>query len=294
METERREVLGLVDGALRRALALAVGADSPPTLKHAMEYAVFPGGARLRPRLCLAVALAGGARSSDELTSAMASIELLHCASLVHDDLPCFDDADIRRGRPSVHAAFGEATAVLCGDALISLAFENLAVHIRGTGPLLAQLVDVLARAVGSAEGLCAGQGWELEAQIDLDQYHRAKTGALFAAATVAGALCAGDCRRDWSQLGVCIGSAYQIADDLRDVASCSTEIGKPTGQDANHGRPNAVAENSAKMALAKLQSLINNAVASVPSCPGRSALQTQIEYEAKSFVPASLLRRVA
>ena len=116
-----------IERTLERAIVLAQGAGAPPLLASAMHYAVFPGGHRIRPQLCLAVSLACGDKHPAAADAAAAAIELLHCASLVHDDLPCFDDADTRRGKPSVHARFGAPIAVLTGDALIVNAFETLA-----------------------------------------------------------------------------------------------------------------------------------------------------------------------
>ena len=146
---------------------------------------------RVRPRLCHSVAAACGEDHPLATEAAGAALELLHCASLVHDDLPCFDAAETRRGRPSVHKAFGEPLAVLTGDALIVLAFQTLA-RIQCAPERLATLT-LDGRAIGRrALGIVAGQAWECEPQIDLAHYHRAKTGALFAAATVAGAASAG------------------------------------------------------------------------------------------------------
>src|SRR5215470_14101640 len=121
------DAVSRIERALRTAIGRADAVACPPKLAAAMRHAVFPGGARVRPRLCLAVAAACGDDDPDLSDAAAASIELLHCASLVHDDLPCFDDAITRRGRPSVHKAFGEPLAVLAGDALIVLAFQTMA-----------------------------------------------------------------------------------------------------------------------------------------------------------------------
>ena len=132
-----------IERTLERAIVLAQGAGAPPLLASAMHYAVFPGGHRIRPQLCLAVSMACGDKHPAAADAAAAAIELLHCASLVHDDLPCFDDADTRRGKPSVHARFGAPIAVLTGDALIVSAFETLAREISASpGRLGAASVD--------------------------------------------------------------------------------------------------------------------------------------------------------
>ncbi|MCZ8187419.1 MAG: polyprenyl synthetase family protein [Beijerinckiaceae bacterium] len=279
---------------LEAVLREAQGAGCPPRLGEAMHYSVFPGGARIRPRLVLAVAKACGARDPGLALSAAAAIELLHCASLVHDDLPCFDDADLRRGKPSVHCAFGEPLAVLAGDALIVLAFEVLTRSASVAPARLGNLVRIIAGAVGSRGGITAGQAWEAEPEIDLDRYHQAKTGALFAGATMAGAAAAGMPHAEWRALGEQIGAAFQVADDIRDVAGRPEEIGKPNGQDAMLHRPNVVHQLGLSGAVRHLDSMIVGAIEQVPACPGRAELQAQIRIQANSFLPEELARRAA
>ncbi|MEM1414049.1 MAG: polyprenyl synthetase family protein, partial [Myxococcota bacterium] len=172
-----------IEAALELALQ-DVDRDAPPRLRAALHHAVFPGGARVRPRLCLAVADACGGEPSELAVATGAALELLHCASLAHDDLPCFDDADLRRGRPSVHRAYGVSTAVLAGDALILKAFEVVAKAGHVAPHRLPALMTLLAEAAGPARGLVAGQAWEAEPEVDVAKYHQAKTGALFVAAT--------------------------------------------------------------------------------------------------------------
>ncbi|MEO8010149.1 MAG: polyprenyl synthetase family protein, partial [Dokdonella sp.] len=204
-----------IEQALLAALEPGESAGCPPRLAAAIRYAVFPGGARIRPRLCLAVAQACAEDHPAIVEAAATAIELLHCASLVHDDLPCFDDAATRRGKPSVHKAFGERLAVLAGDAMIVLADSCRAAPAR-----LPTLIRIIARSVGTAGGIVAGQAWECETDAPLSQYQQAKTGSLFAAATMAGAVSAGvSDAAPWSLLGERIGAAYQVADDILDVA---------------------------------------------------------------------------
>ncbi len=179
------------ESVLRSAVAEAADERCPPLLAAALEYAVFPGGARVRPKLCVAVALANRGDAPTLAAAAAASVELLHCASLVHDDLPCFDNAPERRGKPSVHARFGEPIALLAGDALIVSAFALLARPELPARERLPQLLRVVAEGVGSPCGIAAGQAWESEPRVDVPLYHRAKTGALFIAATAAGAAAA-------------------------------------------------------------------------------------------------------
>ncbi|HKK37253.1 MAG TPA: polyprenyl synthetase family protein [Paracoccaceae bacterium] len=278
-----------IDKALRYALSRAGAGEAPPKLSAAMRHAVFPGGARVRPMLCLAVAGACGDDQPALAEASAASLELMHCASLVHDDLPCFDDAEVRRGRPTVHAAYSEPLAVLAGDALIVLAFETLA-RAGGVAPArLAGLVAALAKASGSPSGICAGQGWESEEKIALGPYHQAKTGALFVAACTMGALSAGREPGPWAHLGDCLGEAYQVADDLRDALLSEAELGKPAGQDETHGRPSAVAELGVRGAVSRLEALLREAVLSIPDCPGHATLEALVMAQAKRLVPSGL-----
>jgi geranylgeranyl diphosphate synthase type II len=263
-------------------------------LAAAMRSAVFPGGARIRPRLCLAVARACAEEEDELAVAAASSIELLHCASLVHDDLPCFDNAPLRRGKPSVHKAFGERIAVLTGDALIVLAFQVLGRAATAAPARLGNLVTIIARAVGAPNGIAAGQAWECEAQIDLAPYQRAKTGALFAAATAAGACAAGYDASDWYLLGERIGEAYQIADDIRDVVSSEQDLGKPTGRDQALGRPNAVHQLGVASAVDRLENLVRSAIDAMPHCPGAIDLRGHILAEASRLLPRQLARPAA
>ena len=283
-----------IERTLDIAVAYAEAPGAPPRLAEAIRYAVFPGGHRIRPRLCLAVAAACGDDDPAAAESAAAAIELLHCASLVHDDLPCFDDAETRRQKPTVHVAFGEPLAVLTGDALIVLAFETLARGAAKNPQRLAALVGLVTRAVGSPAGIVAGQAWESEAEVALSNYQQAKTGALFAAATVAGAAAAGATPLPWRLLGECLGEAYQVADDLRDVACRQEEIGKPAGRDATLGRPNAALLLGRGGALDRLKRLSAEAIEVIPTCPGADALRAEIAGQTRLFLPASLAHEFA
>ncbi len=286
-------MLNRIELALKGALAEATG-RCPPKLAAALEAAVFPGGHRLRPRLCLTVAKACGDSDPKAADAAAAAIELLHCGSLVHDDLPCFDDADTRRGRPSVHKAHGEPIAVLAGDTLIVLAFETIVRGAAADPARAAGLVRVIGQAAGAPHGICAGQAWESETIIPISDYHRAKTGSLFAAATSSGALAAGHEPDAWRCLGERIGSAYQVADDIRDAVLSEEDIGKPLGQDAAHNRPNAVKELGLQGAKRWLDRLIEEAVESIPACPGQSLLKGAMRQEAARFLPEDIAIRAA
>ena len=280
-----------LESAVARANAAA---ECPPLLSQALRYAVFPGGARIRPRLTLAVANACGNQNVTAAITSASAIELLHCASLVHDDLPCFDNSALRRGKPSVHAAFGERIAVLTGDALIVLAFEWLAVRLALSPDRLAPLTRIIASCVGGPSGICAGQAWECEEQIDIVRYQRAKTGALFAACTMAGAASSGYEPQAWQQLGFAIGEAFQVADDLRDVAGSAEKLGKPVHQDEMNQRPNFVAKLGFDGAMAHFEELLAEAMAAIPDCPGKEQLGQQITGVSRSLVTGLSSRTAA
>jgi geranylgeranyl diphosphate synthase type II len=287
------DAVSRIERALRMAVGRADAAACPPKLADAMRHAVFPAGARVRPRLCLAVAAACGDDDPDLSDAAAASIELLHCASLVHDDLPCFDDAVVRRGRPSVHKAFGEPLAVLAGDALIVLAFQTLARPVRAPQRLALLLITV-SRSVGVPAGIVAGQAWECESQVDLAHYHRSKTGALFAAAAIAGAAAAGAESEPWRMFGEQLGEAYQAADDIRDAVAEPDEIGKPVGRDLILGRPNVVTELGLPGAMQRLEQLVGEAVAAIPPCAHANDLKALVRLEAQRLLPKKLAQSAA
>ena len=283
-----------IERALIAALARADNPMCPPRLAAAMRHAVFPRGGRIRPRLCLAVAAACAEDNPAVTDAAAVAIELLHCASLVHDDLPCFDDAATRRGMPAVHRAFGQPLAVLAGDALIVLAFQTLAQGAATSPMRLGPLVMTVGLAVGVPCGIVAGQAWECEDSADLALYQREKTGALFAAATIAGAAAAGAEAEPWRRLGMQLGEAYQVADDILDVTADAGTLGKPVGQDATHHRPSAVTSLGLDGAVARLRALAEDAAAAVPDCPGQAALSGHILTETLRLLPANLARRAA
>lgn len=283
-----------IEGGLQLALRHATANGCPPKLAKAMRHAVFPGGARIRPRLCLAVAMACGDRDPAAATAAATAVELLHCASLVHDDMPCFDNAATRRGIPTVHVEHGEELALLAGDGLIVAAFETVARETQHAPLLIGPIVATIARAVGSPSGLVAGQAWESEAELDIVHYHQAKTAALFTGAVSAGALASGGNPRDWFALADALGSAYQVADDLYDALGETGSMGKPAGQDLRHGRPNVVLQKGLEGALALLRELIGEAAASVPDCHGADMFRAMIMKEATRLMPAKLAASAA
>ena len=281
-----------IDAAMQRAIARGQGGAAPAKLASALEYAVTPGGARIRPTILTSVAMACGDDQPALTDAAAVALEVIHCASLVHDDLPCFDDADMRRGKPALHKAYSQPLAVLAGDSLIIMGFQIIA-RASAAGPDRAlALIDILGTRTGMPFGICAGQGWESEETIDLSAYHQAKTGALFIAATQMGAVAAGQEAEPWEELGARIGEAFQVADDLRDALCDETTLGKPAGQDDLHGRPNAVAAYGVQGAIRRFDDILGGAIASIPACPGEAALAQMVRAYADKLVPAGARSR--
>jgi geranylgeranyl diphosphate synthase type II len=280
-----------IEAALAQALAIGRAQPAPGRLAAALDHAVNPGGARIRPTILMTVALACGDDRPRLTDAAAAALELIHCASLVHDDLPCFDDADTRRGKPSVHRAYSEPLAVLAGDSLIVMAFEVLAREGHQAPDRALALVRHLGMRTGMPGGICAGQGWESEPSVDLIAYHRAKTAALFIAATQMGAIAAGQDADPWADLGARIGAAFQVADDLKDALDSPDTLGKPAGQDAMHGRPSAVAEYGVDGAIRVLKDTLAAAIASIPACPGEARLAATVRAYADRMMPAQAQR---
>ena len=279
-----------IETALESAITAASARSAPqPAIVNALRYAVFPGGARVRPQLCVAVAAACDEDCPDLTDGAAAAIELIHCASLVHDDLPCFDDAELRRGKTSLHIVHGEPMALLVGDAMIVMAFETLARCARAKPERLVDLVDYLGAAVGVPNGIIAGQSMECETDIATAEYHRAKTGALFSGATMMGAIAAGADPEAWRQLGEKIGAAYQVADDILDMIGNREKLGKPCQRDEGLNRPNAVSDLGMEGAEQKLARLLSEARESIPSCPGVHQLREIIAVQSKRLAPKRL-----
>ena len=234
--------------AVESALDSLVPADPPAGLGDAMRYAVLDGGKRLRPLLALAACEAVDGQSNSAMRAAVA-VELIHAYSLVHDDMPCMDDDALRRGKPTVHVQYGEAQAMLAGDAMQALAFEVLTPE-QGMPPALqAKLVGLLARAAGH-QGMAGGQAIDLASvghRLDepaLRDMHRRKTGALLQASVLMGAACGATTPTAWDALsdyGAAIGLAFQVVDDILDVTQESETLGKTAGKDLENNKPTYV-----------------------------------------------------
>lgn len=282
----------LIEHAIDQTLKSFEDPTGPKLLKKAIRDAVFPGGARIRPQLTLAVAAANGNDDPQLALGAAVAIELLHCGSLVHDDLPCFDNADLRRGLPTIHAAYGERIAVLTGDALIVMAFQGLVSAASQSLNRLAPVLNTIMSGVGAPHGIIAGQAWECESKVSLRVYQQAKTGALFTAATSAGAISAGADPKPWHLLGDSLGEAYQVADDIRDVIGDMQSMGKPVGKDEELDRPSATRQLGLSGAVEYFDALVVKAVNSVPECAGAPMLRKLVAQESERLVPNALFQR--
>jgi farnesyl diphosphate synthase len=289
-ETVLAEFASALEAGLAERLGVATqpGEIARPTrLLDAMRHAVLAGGKRLRPFLLVEVARLLNPRLTIEaLMSAASAIECLHCYSLVHDDLPAMDDDALRRGRPTVHVAYDEATAILAGDGLLTLAFDLLADPACHTDPAVrAALVLDLARA-GGLGGMVGGQMLDLAAEgrfgdgarpdeADIRKLQAMKTGALIRAATVMGARLGSaseDELRRFGRFGDVLGLAFQLADDLLDVTATESEMGKAVAKDAAHGKGTLVARLGIDAVRTELDRLVTEATNLLAPWGARSA----------------------
>ena len=286
--------------AVEWALARWVTADAPAGVDHgapaalveAMRYAVLDGGKRLRPLLVLAAWEAvkqaqpeQPGRPSECALRAACAVELIHAYSLVHDDMPCMDNDILRRGKPTVHVQFGEASALLAGDALQALAFELLTPDDdQMCARRQARLCRLLARAAGSA-GMAGGQAIDLASvgvrltEQQLRAMHRLKTGALLQASVMMGAACGEACEADLAALstyGAAIGLAFQVVDDILDVTADSITLGKTAGKDADQDKPTYVSVLGMARSVAYAQELLAQALEALTQSglPNTQALQ--------------------
>ena len=257
---------------VEQALSAGIAAQSPAALGQAMRYAVLDGGKRLRPLLVLATAEAvGDAASSSAALNAACAIELIHAYSLVHDDMPCMDNDVLRRGKPTVHVQFGEAQALLAGDALQTLAFEFLTPQDASVSAAVqAACVGLLARASGY-QGMAGGQAIDLASvgqrlsEDQLRQMHRLKTGALLLCSVQMGAACVAGVpapvQSALQRFGEALGLAFQVVDDVLDVTADSATLGKTAGKDEAADKPTYVALMGLDTAKTYADTLANQAM---------------------------------
>jgi geranylgeranyl diphosphate synthase type II len=255
---------------------LPAATTRPAVLHEAMRYAVLAGGKRLRPILCMASCEAAGGKPDAALLPGLA-LEILHTYTLVHDDLPCMDDDDLRRGRPTTHIRFGEANALLAGDALLTLAFEWTA-QVPAPPPYAPGQISLELAIGAGSQGVIGGQVEDLAAEGQpvnanlVDYIHRHKTAALIRSATRMGAVCAGAPPPHLdalSRYGECIGLAFQIADDILNVTSTPEQLGKPVGNDAALKKLTYVAVHGMEKSQAKANAMIEEAIAALKILPG-------------------------
>ncbi|MDR1727527.1 MAG: polyprenyl synthetase family protein [Acidobacteriota bacterium] len=263
----------LVDAALETLLPAAD--EVPATIHRAMRHSVFAGGKRLRPVLVLASGeCLGGGRET--LLRLGAAVEMMHTYSLIHDDLPALDDDDLRRGVPTCHKVFGEAMAILAGDALMTRCYQVLSELPGASDKVRVELVRELAYATGTVRGMIGGQVADLEAEgrpVDaamLEYIHHAKTGALLGACVRMGALASGASERDvgkfeaMSRFGAKLGLVFQIVDDILDVTSSSEELGKTVGKDEKAQKATYPALYGLDVSRQKARELVDGALADI------------------------------
>src|SRR4029077_15053307 len=226
------------DAALDRLLPPST--EPPASIHQAMRHSVFAGGKRLRPTLCMEAGRMVAGSLPAGIENLGAALEMLHTYSLIHDDLPALDNDDLRRGRPPCHKVFGEALAILAGDALQTRAYEVLA-KLKCPAEARVRIIEEIARGTGTVDGMIGGQVVDLEAErtapnaVMLEYIHRSKTGALITASLVSGGLYAGAKDNQVAKLrafGLAIGLAFQIVDDVLDVTQTSEQLGKTAGKD--------------------------------------------------------------
>jgi geranylgeranyl diphosphate synthase type II len=267
----------LVDAALERLLPAA--SQHPVSIHQAMRHSMFAGGKRLRPILCMEAGRMIAGALPPEIEELGAALEMLHTYSLIHDDLPALDNDDLRRGRPTCHKVFGEAVAILAGDALQTRAYEVLA-RLRCAAEARTRIIEEIAHGTGTMEGMIGGQVVDLEAErrkpdlATLEYIHRSKTAALITASVVSGGLYAGANEEALEKLrcfGKSIGLAFQIVDDVLDVTQTSEQLGKTAGKDTAAEKATYPALFGVDESLNKADALVDQALASLESFGARS-----------------------
>jgi geranylgeranyl diphosphate synthase, type II len=268
----------LTDAALDRLIPLET--QHPASIHKAMRHSVFAGGKRLRPVLCMEAGrmIAGSLPAGIEELGA--ALEMLHTYSLIHDDLPALDNDDLRRGQPTCHKAFGEAIAILAGDALQTQAYEVLS-RLQCPAEARVRIVEEIARGTGTVDGMIGGQVVDLEAEHSkptpemLEYIHRSKTAALITASVVSGGLYAGAKDNQVAKLrvfGQAIGLAFQIVDDVLDVTQTSEQLGKTAGKDTSSEKATYPALFGIDASLQKADALVNEALRELGSFGDRAA----------------------
>ena len=262
----------LTDAALDRLIPLET--DQPISIHKAMRHSVFAGGKRLRPILCIEAGRMVAGSVPPGIEDLGAALEMLHTYSLIHDDLPALDNDDLRRGRPTCHKVFGEAIAILAGDALQTQAYEVLS-RLKCPPEARVRIIEEIARGTGTVDGMIGGQVVDLEAEHIrptaemLEYIHRSKTAALITASLVSGGLYAGANNGEVARLrafGLAIGLAFQIVDDVLDVTQTSEQLGKTAGKDTASEKATYPALFGIDASIQKADGLVNAAFAELQS----------------------------
>jgi geranylgeranyl diphosphate synthase type II len=260
------------DAALERLLPPET--QHPTSIHKAMRHSVFAGGKRLRPILCMEAGRMVAGSQPVGIEDLGAALEMLHTYSLIHDDLPALDNDDLRRGRPTCHKAFGEAIAILAGDALQTQAYETLA-RLRCPAEARVRIIEEIARGTGTINGMIGGQVVDLEAEHTqpdaqmLEYIHRSKTAALITASVVSGGIYAGASAEAVGNLrsfGQSIGLAFQIVDDILDVTQTSEQLGKTAGKDTAAEKATYPALFGIEESVKKADTLVNTACSALDS----------------------------
>ena len=267
----------LADAALDRLIPLET--QHPVSIHKAMRHSVFAGGKRLRPILCMEAGRMVAGSFPVGIEELGAALEMLHTYSLIHDDLPALDNDDLRRGRPTCHKAFGEAIAILAGDALQTQAYEVLS-HLKCSAEARVRIIEEIARGTGTVDGMIGGQVVDLEAEHTkptpemLEYIHRSKTAALITASLVSGGFYAGAKDNEARKLrafGLGIGLAFQIVDDVLDVTQTSEQLGKTAGKDTASEKVTYPALFGIDASVRKADALVNDAFSELDSFSERA-----------------------
>ena len=268
----------LIDRTLERLLPSV--RQRPESIHQAMRHSVFAGGKRLRPILCMEAARMIAGKLPTGIEDLGSSLEMLHTYSLIHDDLPALDNDDLRRGKPTCHVVFGEAVAILAGDALQTQAYQVLS-RLKCAADARVKIIEEIASATGTVDGMIGGQVKDLEAEHSkpdaetLEYIHRSKTGALFTASLVTGGIYAGGSLAEVQRLrdfGRCIGLAFQIADDVLDVTQSSEQLGKTAGKDTASEKATYPSLFGVEESLRKADALVHSGCNALDSFGARAA----------------------
>jgi geranylgeranyl diphosphate synthase type II len=275
----------IIDQALEKLLPAA--SQRPESIHQAMRHSVFAGGKRLRPILCMEAARMISGKLPEGIEDLGSALEMLHTYSLIHDDLPALDNDDLRRGKPTCHVVFGEAIAILAGDALQTRAYEVLA-RLKCPAESRVKIIEEIARGTGTVDGMIGGQVKDLEAERQkpdaetLEYIHRSKTGALITASLVSGGIYIGGSLAEVQRLrdfGRCIGLAFQIVDDVLDVTQSSEQLGKTAGKDTASEKATYPALFGIDESLRRADALIASGCSALDSFGQRASTLKELAY---------------